>query len=92
MIRIAFVTRIFACGGLERCVSRIANHLPRGEFETTIISFSKNITASEWIQREDVQVISLGELSGSRERIAALRRLLRERKIDVAHSTADVWA
>ena len=86
MIRIAFVTRIFACGGLERCVSRIANHLPPGEFEPTVISFSKNVTASEWIQRDDVRVVSLGGASGIRQRTAALRRLFREQKIDIAHS------
>ena len=57
-IRVALVTHSFDCGGIERAIAYLANHLPRPPFEPYIVCLTTSGAAERWLERR-VPVVQL---------------------------------
>ncbi|MES2878588.1 MAG: TIGR03088 family PEP-CTERM/XrtA system glycosyltransferase [Pseudomonadota bacterium] len=78
----------FATGGLENVIVQLINHLPRNEFRHSVVALTEaDPEFVKRIERDDVEIISLGKLPGQPFRLyPAVYRLLRRLKPDVFHS------
>ena len=86
-IGVAYVVHTFHMGGLERCISRLANHLDRRQFRPLIICLAKNSDAAGWIERDDVKFVELHKRPGNDPLIVRrFARALRAENVDVVHS------
>ena len=86
-LRVAYVVHTFHMGGLERFVSRMANHLDRTRFSPSVVCLGRNGDAAKWIEKQDVPIVEIGKRPGNDWRaIGKLARALRDLKADIAHS------
>lgn len=87
IIRVAYIIHTFDIGGLERCVTRLVNHLDKSRFCPVVVCLHRSGDAAQWIQTERIPIIELGKRPGIDLRvIGRLARLLREHVIDIVHS------
>lgn len=86
-IRLALVAHRFQIGGLERCMATLVNNLPKELIEPTVIAFGGDCSAAKWIDRTDVNVISLKNSFPNDPRLTLrLANAIRRNKIDIVHS------
>lgn len=86
-LRVAFVVHGFGIGGLERSVSYLINHLDPSRFATTVISFTPDREAYQWISREGTKFHSVCKKRGNDlGLVSRLARILLEERIDIVHS------
>jgi glycosyltransferase involved in cell wall biosynthesis len=87
MTRIAYLVHSFDAGGLERCVTRLVNHLEPDRFHCLVICLDRGGRARDWIERPDVPVVELRKPPGNNLRIARqLAALLEQHEIELVHS------
>ncbi|MEC8558007.1 MAG: glycosyltransferase [Planctomycetota bacterium] len=86
-IHVTFVVTKFNVGGMERCITRVANGLNRELFRASVICLDRTGTAQDWLEVDDVEVIELRKGSGnSFQVIKKLASCLVDIRADVVHS------
>jgi len=85
-IHVALVVLRMDTGGTERYIANIASHLDRKNFRVSIICLDRSGPASDWIDREDVEVVELHLKTDSLKAIKTLAAALRSLKPDIVHS------
>jgi len=86
-LRVAYIVHTFDMGGLERCISRLANHLDRAKFEPVIICLDRGGDASRWLEVDDVPVVELRKRPGNDPGVVKrLANELKRRDIQIMHS------
>jgi len=86
-IRIAYIVHGFDVGGIERCVAHLANHLDRSQFQPMIVSLTRNGTAADWIENDDVPVVEIQKRNGNDpSAVLRLARQFKQHNVDVVHS------
>ncbi len=87
LIHVALIVKRMEIGGMERCITRVANGLDPSRFRVSVICLHRGGAAIEWITRKDVSVLELGVATGNNwGLIRRLAKLLREMEVDIAHS------
>lgn len=83
----AYLVYSFGVGGLERCVARLVNELDRERFAPLVIALTRLGGAAEWVRRDDVPLLAIGQTRGNDPRsVWRLARLLRQERVDILHS------
>ncbi|MGN6546648.1 MAG: glycosyltransferase [Aureliella sp.] len=86
-IHIGLVVQSMHVGGLERCVTRLANGLDRDRFQLSVICLDRTGPAADWIKNPDVSVVELRRKQGnSAALVGQLADRLKQLRIDIVHS------
>ncbi|HVJ67664.1 MAG TPA: glycosyltransferase [Caulifigura sp.] len=85
--RVVYMVHSLGVGGLERCVVRLANGLPRDRFSPAIVSLTTLGEAAKWLEKEDVELVAMNWKGGNNlRRVRELSRVLSGLGADVVHS------
>jgi glycosyltransferase involved in cell wall biosynthesis len=88
--RIAHVSLGLDTGGQERLLVEFARCADKSRFELTFVSLTTRGTLAAAIEEHGCRVIALGDSGGFRPSLVGrLRKLFRERRIDVVHTHDD---
>lgn len=86
-IHVGFVVNNMDIGGMERCITRLANGLDRDKFQLSLICLDRSGPAAEWIGNPEVTIVELRRTT--RNDLRTVRQLadqLKKLRIGIVHS------